>query len=347
MTREEVNHIIYDLTYIDYINQLKNKYGLVPKDYFYTNKKGELVKTGGITRGKDGLYIHHIYECFFLGLSNPIMYKLQCISEDAKIKDAQKAENLVYCNLLEHLILHIKIALEYHRGAEQVGIDFVTGDLNRLYELGDQNLIEKTYSASQHLWKQTVYDIIKNDYDIYVMLGKIIINTIGISKDLVCNVTFYNTCYQKLYSDLGEVDKSKIIAQIQNINYEGKGKSYREYENTMKQFIKSTDLDILYELLNHAYFISDQHLVIDKILSIDNSYYVFEKLSNYTQYDIREYIVSKSNCPISILEKLSNDKSIKVKVAIIKNSNTPKNVIDKLRLDKAKSIIKAIEDRNI
>lgn len=213
MTISEINHILYDISYNDYVNQLKEKYGQVPKDYFYIatkgKTKGQLVKTSGITRGKDGLYIHHVYECYFLGLSDPIMYSMQLTLKDKKIKDAQKAENLVYCNLLEHLILHIKIALEYNRGAEQVGIDFITGDLNRLYELGDQNLIESTYNAPNQRWKQTVYKLIKDDYDIYVMLGKIIINDLGISKDIVCNVTFYNTCYKKLYKDLGNVGHSK------------------------------------------------------------------------------------------------------------------------------------------
>lgn len=213
MTIDEVNTILYNLTYNDYVNQLKEKYGNVPSDYFYIvsrgKTKGQLVKNTGITRGKDGLYIHHVYECYFLGLSNPTMYSLQCIISDTKIKDAQKAENLVYCNLLEHLILHIKIALEFNRGSEQVGIDFITGDLNRLFELGDQNLIESTYKAPNQRWKQTVYKLIKDDYDIYVMLGKIIVNDLGISKDIVCNVIFYNTCYKKLYKDLGNVGRSK------------------------------------------------------------------------------------------------------------------------------------------
>ena len=213
MTIDEVKYILYSLTYNEYINQLKEKYGNVPGDYFYTiskgKTKGQLAKNKSITRGKDGLYIHHVYECYFLGLSDPTMYLLQSVNSDTKIKDAQKAENLVYCNLLEHLILHIKIALEYNRGQEQVGIDFITGDLNRLYEVGDQNQIETLYNAPNQKWKQVVYSTIKDDYDIYVMLCKIIINDLGISKDIVCNVTFYNTRYQKLYKDLGNVSSGK------------------------------------------------------------------------------------------------------------------------------------------
>ena len=254
MTIDEVKYILYSLTYNEYVNQLKEKYGNVPDDYFYTASKGktkdQLVKNASITRGKDGLYIHHVYECYFLGLSDPTMYLLQSVMLDTKIKDAQKAENLVYCNLLEHLILHIKIALEYNRGSEHVGIDFITGDLNRLYELGDQNLIESTYNAPNKKWRQTVYKLIKDDYDIYVMLGKIIINDLGISKDLVCNVTFYNTCYQKLYKDLGEVDitKSKIRV-LNNI----KNASKKVYIQLLEQYINCRDVDIYFTLLEKSF----------------------------------------------------------------------------------------------
>lgn len=202
MIATELNSILYEMTYNDYVNFLKNKYGVVPKDYFYINRKGELAKTGGISRGKDGLYIHHVYECYFLGLSDPIMYTLQCLKPDDKLKDAQKAENLVYCNLLEHLILHTKIGLEYHRGSEHVGINFITGDLNRLYELGDQNLIEETYKAPQQIWKRTAYSNIKDDYSVYVELCKVIMKKLKTSKDALSSVTFYNTCYKKLYNDL-------------------------------------------------------------------------------------------------------------------------------------------------
>lgn len=202
MTEKELNNILYEMSYNEYADLLKTKYGLVPKDYFYVNKNGNLAKSSGITRGKDGLYIHHLYECYFLNLCDPEMYSIQCLIADEKIKDAQKAENLVYCNLLEHLILHTKIAFEYNRGQEQVGINFITDDLNRLYELGDKKLIEKTYNAPNTLWKRKVYAIIKDDYNIYVLLAKIIITELEISKDLVCSNSFYNTIYKKLYKDV-------------------------------------------------------------------------------------------------------------------------------------------------
>lgn len=196
--------ILYKLTYDEYVNQLKEKYGDVPEDYFRIatkgKSKGQLVKNGHIMRGKDGLYVHHVYECYFLDLSDPTTYLLQRNDiQDIKIKDAQKAENLVYCNLLEHLILHIKIALEY-RGSRRTRFSLITRDLNDLCELGDQNLIESVLNEPSKRWRQVVYSLIKDDYDIYVMLVNIIVYTLGISKDLICDG--YYTCYQKLYEDL-------------------------------------------------------------------------------------------------------------------------------------------------
>lgn len=356
MTIDEAKYILYNLTYNEYVNQLKEKYSNVPGDYFYTvsrgKTKGQLAKNTGITRGKDGLYIHHVYECYFLGLSDPTMYLLQNAMSDTKIKDAQKAENLVYCNLIEHLILHIKIALEFNRGAEHVGIDFITGDLNRLYELGDQNLIESTYNAPNQRWKQTVYKLIKDDYDIYVMLGKIIINDLGISKDLVCNVTFYNTCYQKLYKDLGNVDTSKykksILDTINSIDYHGMNvnNSYHNYRKIMKQFSDCDDLDILYALLDKAYFDTDKSIIVYKILDIDSSIDTLVNFSNSTDLYVRTMIAEKENCPIDILEKLSKDKSATVRVAVVNNKNTPNNIIDNMRTDNAKTVIKALELRD-
>lgn len=336
MTSKELNHYLYELTYNEYVDFLKNKYGKVPKDYFYTNKNNELVKTAGITRGKDGLYIHHVYECFFLGLSDPTMYILQLNSLDNNIRDAQKAENLVYCNLLEHLILHVKIALEYHRGQEQVGIDFITGDLNRLYELGDKQLIEKTYNSPQHKWKCEVYKVIKDDYSIYLELCKIIITELGISKSIVCNVTWYNTRYVKLYEDLGILDLSKVEHSI--IDCIKKTSSVLEYRQLLRDYIKCRNKNIYFALLdkyyesfsNNAIILYSISTLIHNLLYIDETEETLRKLYTYSSDTINEYIALTTTCPIDILEELSINKNIYIKAAVMKNTNCPIDIVNKL-----------------
>lgn len=82
-------------TYQEYINQLKEKNGIVPYDYFtdrscrFTNRLN--------SRYKEGLVIHHIDEDKYLNLSkDPLSSPLEC----------QLKENLVYCNFYEHFYLH-------------------------------------------------------------------------------------------------------------------------------------------------------------------------------------------------------------------------------------------------
>ncbi|MBX4209963.1 MAG: hypothetical protein K4H23_02125 [Mollicutes bacterium PWAP] len=49
---------LFKITYEEYVQYLKNKYGSVPKNYFTKNGNN----TQGITKTKNGLYIHHVDE---------------------------------------------------------------------------------------------------------------------------------------------------------------------------------------------------------------------------------------------------------------------------------------------
>lgn len=207
MTIDEINNILYNKTYIKYVNELKQKYGNVSKDYFYINKKGNYAKTQGITRGKDGLYIHHILESHFLCLSDTNLYttQLEYYKDNENILKllvyAQTADALCYCNLIEHLILHIKIALEYDRDQFEVGISLIAMDLTRFYMLGDENKVESTYSAPVHKWKCQSYYNIKDDYNIYVLLCKIGTVNLKLSPTIFL-LDWYDTLYKKLFHDL-------------------------------------------------------------------------------------------------------------------------------------------------
>ena len=106
MERKEIIKML-SMNYISLINYLNKKYGNVPGNYF-VNRNCK-TKNEKIRRTKEGLYIHHNKEdiCPDLGnsegaSSNPFEY--------------QSSENLVYCNILEHLILHIKIVETINEG---------------------------------------------------------------------------------------------------------------------------------------------------------------------------------------------------------------------------------------
>lgn len=92
------------LNYLDLCKFLQDKYGVPNGNYFITNS----CKTANkyIKRGKEGLFLHHIKENKYILLSTPAFAITQPF-------EYQHAENLCYCNYLEHLILHMKIVEEY------------------------------------------------------------------------------------------------------------------------------------------------------------------------------------------------------------------------------------------
>lgn len=91
------------MTYDELVDYLLKKYGSAQYDYFCNESCKS--KNPKVSRTNEGLFCHHIDENKAIllcndkfAVSNPFEY--------------QKANRLVYCNVLEHLILHIKIVEE-------------------------------------------------------------------------------------------------------------------------------------------------------------------------------------------------------------------------------------------
>ena len=92
------------LSYDDLVSYLLTKYGPAEYDYFHNSScKG---KNRKVKRTAEGLVCHHIFEKNYIKLSDP-----SCALEVPF--EYQLAKNLVYCNYLEHFLLHIKIAFDY------------------------------------------------------------------------------------------------------------------------------------------------------------------------------------------------------------------------------------------
>lgn len=105
-----------ELSYTQAIQKLLVKYGPATSDYYKENSyarflNGEIksITRGKYQRTKEGLYCHHIDEFKFENLSNK-----DFIKELKYPHFYQKKDRLVYCDLLEHLILHTLIAKETH-----------------------------------------------------------------------------------------------------------------------------------------------------------------------------------------------------------------------------------------
>ncbi|ARU91768.1 hypothetical protein SCLARK_001216 [Spiroplasma clarkii] len=146
---------LLELNYTECCDYLIKKYDSVPGDYFLDEECTK--KNTKITRGKEGLYIHHMDEDKAILLSTPDWARKNLFSY-------QTADRLVYCNLLEHLVLHIKI-FEFPNAdknpGENVGVggiyDFIFPELNDIY------------SGIQYKqpWKQKVVELVlplKDDY---------------------------------------------------------------------------------------------------------------------------------------------------------------------------------------
>ena len=146
------------LTYSEYCDYLQSKYGIGLCDYMRPN----WTNNPKITRTKEGLYAHHKYEDHAVLLSKP---------EYAKKKpyEWQKKENIVYCNLLEHLFLHILICenpSEDRNQNEEVGfgvvVNFIVPELNDVY----------SGWVSKQAWQNNCHNVIIGEREVYKALLK-------------------------------------------------------------------------------------------------------------------------------------------------------------------------------
>lgn len=145
-------------TYLEYCDYLQEKYGIGKADYMTKSYS----KNRKVTRTGEGLLAHHKMEDRMISLSIPevaIDYPFEW----------QKAENIVYCDYLEHLFLHILIcehpsASKEAFAAVGVGgvVNFIIPELNDFYSGWETN----------QPWRKKCHDRIKDDFDVYLQLVK-------------------------------------------------------------------------------------------------------------------------------------------------------------------------------
>ena len=150
------------LTYLEYCDYLQNKYGIGLCDYMTESWN----RNGKVSRTKEGLFAHHKYEDHAINLSE----------REFAIKNPyewQLAKNLVYCDYLEHLFLHILICKYPARNKndnESVGVGGVINHLvPRLNDL---------YSGwqSKKEYVQCCFEKVKSDIDVYYkLLGRFLL----------------------------------------------------------------------------------------------------------------------------------------------------------------------------
>lgn len=157
MNLEEYNKV-KGFSYLEYCDYLQKKYGIGLAPYFSKSWS----KNPKCTRTKDGLIAHHKYEdhAILLGdvnhaMKNPYEWQLP--------------ENIVYCDYLEHLFLHILICenpSEEQNVLEAVGvggvINFIVPELNDLY----------SGWVTAQAWRAKCHSLVINDKNVYLTLLK-------------------------------------------------------------------------------------------------------------------------------------------------------------------------------
>ena len=174
--------LMLKMSYQDIVSALLKKYGSAKHNYF----KDTACKTKNplVTRTNEGLFCHHIDEDKAIMLcndkfavNNPFEY--------------QKADRLVYCNLLEHLLLHVKIAENPSPDANENELPGIGGAINFICkELND------IYSGKEFAdeWRKNVADKVKDNFDDYINILRYLWNVVEknpvykaiITKEMIC-----------------------------------------------------------------------------------------------------------------------------------------------------------------
>lgn len=153
-----------EMDYETLVKYLKEKYGVAKYDYF-TNATCK-TRSKKITRTKEGLFCHHIDEDKGCNLGDS-HYAVE------QPYEYQRAERLVYCNYLEHLLLHIQIGKDkYWKEHEKFifpkefscfivpGITFICSEINDLFEKNG-SLVE---------WRNRCFKEIEYNFDDYIYI---------------------------------------------------------------------------------------------------------------------------------------------------------------------------------
>ena len=191
---------IMELSYEQLVQHLLNKHGPAKQDYF--TDCSCTIKNKNVTRTEEGLFCHHIDEDKAVLLSNP---ELACQNSF----EYQRANRLVYCDFLEHFLLHILIAEEPKREdaneweVQGVGgaVCFICKQLNDLYN---------GYKYKEQ-WLINTTSKVKNNYLSYIKMLKRLWNLI--KKDAMLSMLIKK---EDLAKGLNGTVHDNILSELDN-----------------------------------------------------------------------------------------------------------------------------------
>lgn len=147
---------VKDMTYLQYCNYLQDKYGIGLCNYMTSgfNVRSECKRT------KEGLLTHHKKEDTMVQLSTPSIARLFPISW-------QSAEELVYCDLLEHLLLHVLI-YKYPSADKIPDVEVGIGGIIN-YIVPELNDVYSGWKTNQ-VWRYNCHSKVINDVEVYLAI---------------------------------------------------------------------------------------------------------------------------------------------------------------------------------
>ena len=142
---------IWKLSYEEYVAILLQKYGPATHDYF---ENGKPAASRAIS---EGLECHHIDEDKIPGLSSNLC-------DSPEYAPYQKADRLVYCNRIEHIILHEKIAIRRDIYPDYSIFNFNVGGVSLLVKRMNDAYISP---PNNYDWNSRVAWRVRNKVNVY------------------------------------------------------------------------------------------------------------------------------------------------------------------------------------
>lgn len=177
MSKEEIKKEL-GMSYQGLVDYLLEKYGPAQYDYFINDSFRS--KNKKVSRSAEGLECHHIDEDKAIMLSSP-QYAARNPFE------YQKAERLVYCNVLEHLILHIKIVEEPRPlEANEMELPGIGGIINFLCPQINDYYNGYEYKREHQIRK---FEKIADNFDDYIGVLNYLLGIVDKRPDLALLVT--------------------------------------------------------------------------------------------------------------------------------------------------------------
>lgn len=192
---------VKEMTYSEYCDYLQGKYGIGVADYMTKSFN----KNSKCSRTSEGLIAHHKAEDKMIMLSTKAFAEM-CPYE------WQLKENIVYCDYLEHLLLHVLIC-KYPSPEKlpiaDVGIggvvNFIVPELNDLYSGWE----------TRQVWRRNCHRLVENNKDVYLAILKIFIDYIKSERNF--NSSILCTSYNERFGGWSREQSIKLYAEIDQL----------------------------------------------------------------------------------------------------------------------------------